>query len=331
MGEIVMFGEKTIYPIIFPSNYNGLGSINCYIYKNGLDYTLIDAGIQTPEFEAFFFQKLIEYNIELAQINRIILTHFHADHIGMVNGITKKYNIPLYASKMAIPRLKCEQSYLRQKIDFYNDLYAYYDVSDFSIERMAKMEKTLQNKEQVMIHCEILSLSEEQKIAGLEVVASPGHTPDSICLFDRETGWLLAGDFLLETGITNALVDHDELGQLINPITQYLHSIDKVKALPISKVFAGHQNPFGNIDVVIQNSLSKIEYKLQKILKKIAEGNNTARKLGEELYGPRFAQFFTFIISEIIGLTLLAEQRGYIKREWQDGQWYFTIMNPILN
>ena len=70
---------------------------------------------------------------------------------------------------------------------------------------------------------------------------------------------------------------------------------------------------------------------MQKILKKIAEGNNTARKLGEELYGPRFAQFFTFIISEIIGLTLLAEQRGYIKREWQDGQWYFTIMNPILN
>lgn len=326
MSKILEFGEKAVYPFIFPLNYNGLGSINCYIYKNGSDYTLIDAGIQTSEFEAFFFQKLTEYNIELTQINRIILTHFHADHIGMVNGITKKHKVPLYASEIAIPRLKCEEAYLRQKIDFYNELYAQYNVADLSKERMAKMGKTLQNKERKMIHSKILSLSDGQKIAGLEVVASPGHSPDSICLFDRETGWLLAGDFLLATGITNALVDHDKLGQLTNPITQYLHSIDKVKKLPIQFVFAGHQAPFENFKEVIENSLSKIEYKLQKTLKKIAEGNNTARKLGEELYGSKFTQFFTFTISEIVGLTILAEQRGYIKREWLDEQWHFTIV-----
>ena len=326
VGEIVKCGEKTIYPLIFRSDYNGLESINCYIYKNGLDYTLIDAGIKTPEFDSFFFQKLTEYNIELERINRIILTHFHGDHIGMVNTITKQHRVPIYASEMAIPRLKCEEAYLRQKITFYNELYAQYHVTDFSVERMEKMEKTLQNKEQTMIHSEIISLSEGQSIAGLEVVATPGHSPDSICLYDREMGWLLAGDFLLASGITNALVDHDALGQLMNPITQYLHSIDKVKKLPISEVFAGHQNPFGNMNEVMQNSLSKIEYKLHKIVKKIADGNNTARKLGEALYGLRFAQFFTFMISEIIGLTLLAEQRGFIKREWQDAQWYFTIM-----
>ena len=190
MEKILTYGEKAVYPFIFESDYNGMGSINCYLYKNGSDYTLIDAGIRTKEFEQFFFEKLNDYQLDIKQINRIILTHFHGDHIGMVSVINALHKIPIYASAIAIPRLKCEDSYLQQKLAFYYELYAQYNVTDLSTERMKKMKKTLHNKEQVMIHSDILVLEEEQKIAGLEVIAAPGHSPDSICLYDGETGWL---------------------------------------------------------------------------------------------------------------------------------------------
>lgn len=329
LDAIIKKGNKAVYPIIFPSDYSGLGSINCYVYQNGEDFTLIDAGIKNDEFEQFFFQRLKDYNIKITQITRIILTHFHNDHIGVVNPITKEYPVPVYASEIAIPRLKCEDDYLQQKLTFYYGLYEQYGVPEFAQERMAKMENTLHNKEHVMIYPPILKLEEGQEIAGLRVIAAPGHSPDSICLFDEETGWLFAGDFLLATGMTNALIDHDDSGNVTNPISQYIDSIEKTKAYNVRTVFAGHKEIYENLNEVMEKSLSKIEYKLQKAVSKISEGHHTAKQLGEAIYGARFAKYFTFIISEIIGLTLLAEQRGLIVRELRNGEWYFTVTSLI--
>lgn len=329
MDAIIKMGNKAVYPIIFMSDYNGLGSINCYVYQNGEDYTLIDAGINNEEFQQFFYQKLKEYNIKIHQITRIILTHFHNDHIGVVNQIANDSPVPVYASEIAIPRLKCEVNYLQQKLAFYYDLYEQYGVTEFARERMTKMENTLHNKEYVMLYPPILKLEDGQEIGGLRVVAAPGHSPDSICLFDEETGWLFAGDFLLATGMTNALIDHDDLGNVTNPISQYIDSIEKMKAYHVRSVFAGHKAIYENLNEVMEKSLSKIEYKLQKVVSKVSDGHHTAKQLGEAIYGARFTKYFTFTISEIIGLTFLAEQRGLIVREWRDGEWFFKVASSI--
>ena len=329
VNAIIKTGNKAVYPIIFPSDYSGLGSINCYVYQNGEDYTLIDAGIKNEEFEQFFYQKLKDYNIEINQITRIILTHFHNDHIGVVNQITNVYPTPVYASHIAIPRLKCEDDYLQQKLTFYYALYEQYGVPEFAHERMAKMENTLHNKEHVMIYPQVIKLGDGQEIGGLQVIAAPGHSPDSICLFDEEAGWLFAGDFLVANGMTSALIDHDHSGNITNPFSQYIDSIEKMNAYNVLTVFAGHKEIYENLNEVMEKSLSKIEYKLQKVISKISEGHHTAKQLGEAIYGDRFAKYFTFIISEIIGLTLLGEQRGLIVRELRNGEWYFTIKSLI--
>lgn len=329
MDTIIKTGNKAVYPIIFTSDYNGLGSINCYVYQNGEEYILIDAGINSEEFKQFFYQKLKEYNIEINQITCIILTHFHNDHIGVVNEITNEYPIPVYASEIAIPRLKCEDAYLQQKLAFYYELYEQYGVTEFARERMEKMENTLRNKEQLMIYPPIRKLEDGQKIEGLCVVAAPGHYSDSICLIDEETGWLFAGDFLLANGMTSALIDHDHSGNVTNPITQYIESIEKIKVYNVRNVYAGHKEIYENLSEVMEKSLSKIEYKLKKVVTKIGEGHQTANQLGEAVYGARFSKYFTFMISEIIGLTLLAEQRGLVERELRDGQWYFTVASFI--
>lgn len=324
MTDRIAFHNKVIYPIIMPSDYGGMGSINCYIYQQGDDLTLIDAGIGTEEFAQFFWEKLAEYGIDAAHINRIVLTHFHSDHIGMVNTLVERYRMPVYASKMAIPRLKCEDAYLQQKLTFYGDVYKQYGVTDLAAGRMARLEKTLQNKEHLMLNMEILPLVEGETIANLQVIAAPGHSPDSICLYDAETGWLLAGDFLLANGVTSALVDHDEEGKLVSSIGQYVNSIHKLQPYPIQTVFAGHGALFDNAHEVMENSLKKFDYKLQKLLAKIEDGCNTASSIGEAMYGPRFAKLFVFFISDIIGLTLLAEERGFIVREWLNDEWHFS-------
>lgn len=318
---IVSNQQKKVYPIIFPSQYSGMGSINCYIFQNGEDFTLIDAGIDTPDFQQFFLSKLKQYNVHPNQINRIVLTHFHADHTGMVNALTANHPIPVYASTLAIPRLKFEESYLQQKISFYDESYEQFGVLQFANERMEKLRKTLKNRKKLRIHTEIFPLKEE--IAGLQILKTPGHSPDSISLYDHETGWLFAGDFIIETGMTSALLEHDEEGEMVLSLQQYEQSFEQLEHLPVSNVFAGHKNVFQNLDEVIQNSKSKINYKLAKVMKKIEEGHTTAISLGQALYGPRFETHFTFTISEVIGYTELARKRGFIERVWKEKQWHF--------
>jgi len=263
---IVTYKNKKVYPIIFPSQYSGMGSINCYILQNGEDYTLLDAGIDTPDFQQFFMTKLSQFKIEPKQINRMVLTHFHADHTGMVNVLTANHHIPVYASRLAIDRLKFDINYLQQKMKFYEETYEQYGVLHFANERMEKLRETLQNRKQLQIRSEIFPLKEE--IAGLQILKTPGHSPDSISLYDDETGWLFAGDFIIETGMTSALLEHDEQGEMVLSLQQYIESFDIVQQLRNKQVFAGHKNMFQNVEEVIQNCKRKIDYKLAKVIKK---------------------------------------------------------------
>lgn len=320
-------GNKAVYPICMPSNYGGLGSLNCYIYACGDDFTLIDAGLDTKEYRAFFEMKLVEYGIDAGQITRIVLTHFHEDHIGLVSELVARYGMPVYASERAIPRLSCDEDYLRQKLAFYEKVYADYGVATVAKTRLQKMAHTLQQHEHLGLRMPIRLLVAGEQIAGLHSIATPGHSPDSISLYDTDTGWLFTGDFLLASGTASALLDHDDCGEILPSIAHYSEALHVVRQLNSHVAFPGHGEMFEQVEKVIENSLAKFEYKLQKVVTKIAEGHETAKSLGEAIYGPRFAKFFVFTISDIVGLTLLAEQRGLITRTLENGEWVFRNKN----
>ena len=72
---------------------------------------------------------------------------------------------------------------------------------------------------------------------------TPGHTDDHLCLFDEETGVLLAGDQVLPTitpHVSGVLPD-DSLGR-------YVESLDGLAALPeVTLVLPAHGHPFADL------------------------------------------------------------------------------------
>lgn len=121
-------------------------NINCYLYESQNRLTLIDGGLDSAEYEMFFHQKLAEYGLNLMDIDQIILTHHHIDHIGMVNKIIEKKPIPVIAHFTAIERLTLTEQYQHSKIQFFEELYAYYGCEDLLKTRIEKMYKTLHNE-----------------------------------------------------------------------------------------------------------------------------------------------------------------------------------------
>lgn len=80
--------------------------------------------------------------------------------------------------------------------------------------------------------------NEDDVLPGFKTISTPGHTPDSVSFFDRESGILITGDFLLV--INNKLL----FNTYVSDKKDQEDSITRIKAMEgIKCVYPGHGNP----------------------------------------------------------------------------------------
>ena len=69
---------------------------NCYYLQTASgDAMLIDSGVGIRTIK----KSLHDFGISLSSVNRILITHDHADHIKSVGVVSSEYNIPVYATR----------------------------------------------------------------------------------------------------------------------------------------------------------------------------------------------------------------------------------------
>jgi len=115
--------ERTVYPVILPTTDYNLKSYNFYLYKNADSLTLIDAGMDTENCWEFFNHTLNENGFSVKDLSQIILTHNHFDHSGLVNRLCSIKELPVFAHRESIHRLKRDTDYFAMRVDFFDQLY----------------------------------------------------------------------------------------------------------------------------------------------------------------------------------------------------------------
>ncbi len=68
---------------------------NSFLVQSNNSNILIDAGVSSKK----IVDALTSLNISMDQVNAILVTHEHIDHIKSLATISKKYNIPVYANQ----------------------------------------------------------------------------------------------------------------------------------------------------------------------------------------------------------------------------------------
>jgi glyoxylase-like metal-dependent hydrolase (beta-lactamase superfamily II) len=124
----------------------------------------------------------------------------------------------------------------------------------------------------------------------LEVVPTPGHSPDHVCLFERERGWLFTGDLFLAERLRYLREDED-LDALID-------SLGRVCALPATRVFCAHRGPVRDGRAALERKRDRLSALRARVRELLAEGLSerevTRRAVGREGFltwysGGRFA------------------------------------------
>lgn len=201
---------------------------NCYLITDPY-LTLIDTGLphNTKKILRYITHELRRQPSELTTI---ILTHSHYDHIGnaeqlrTITGakIAAHPEDALYIERKKQPPLPSGGIGIIFKL-----LSPMIKVQPFNVD---------------------ISLKENEEIAGLTTLYSPGHTLGSICLYDPKRKVLFTGDTLR---CSNGTIEGPSKRFSIDMVSAH-NSIQKLKTLDFDIMLSGHGTP------ITENASAKV-------------------------------------------------------------------------
>lgn len=288
-----------IYQITLPTPY-AVGDVHSYIIKNDM-ITLIDAGVHTEEAWEAFNQQLKTLNLQPKDIDQIVLTHHHPDHIGLVGRLDHVDKI--YGHTLVHKWLTRDEEYLEQYLSFFNDLYAKWGVP----EQFQDIERALKYTLKFSTQGALTNvLKEGDSIPGMDgfvVMEAPGHAESHISLYHKDSNEFIAGDFLLKHISSNPLLEPptQKGEERSKPLLRYRDSMKRVLDYSFSKIYPGHGEIFSNHQKLITDRLVKQEKRAYKVLDYIRETPSTPFEVCQYLFPKHYQTQFGLTMSETVG------------------------------
>jgi len=223
--------QITVLPSILP--------VNCFIYEEEKELTLIDAGLPMSE------KPILNAINQIGKpLTKIVLTHAHDDHIGALDSIKTLYpEAKLYISERDSRLLKGDTTL---------------DQTEPPFKIKGGVPKNLKSIPDLLV-------KEGDEIGSLTVIETKGHTPGSISLYCSKNKLMIVGD-LMQT-VTNLTLASEFKWRFPFPHLAtwnkefILQSAKKIMNYDIEYLFVGHGK-------YVQNPKEKIRKEIEKNEKK---------------------------------------------------------------
>jgi glyoxylase-like metal-dependent hydrolase (beta-lactamase superfamily II) len=288
------------------------GTVNTYLVI-GNSLSLIDTG--NPGQESFKQLKSALHNLgyDVKDIDQIILTHIHVDHIGGVTRLQAEADIPIFVHELAYPSIFGGIQEFQRTESFYIDfLKKSGAVSIQDILQQSYHEKYWQN-------VTFLKDGDVVPLGGtnFNVFHVPGHSQTDIILWNSETGDAFMGDHLLKPFSVNAFVEPPVPCNIERPkpLLQYRNSLERVSRLPLKTIYPGHGEIYHDHLSLIITRMEEQERRCDQILCILSEREKSIMEISQEMY-PRLKGFSIFLgLSQIQGHLDLLESRNQVFAE----------------
>lgn len=316
--------HRLTVPTPFP-----VGPVNLYLLAEP-EPVLVDAGPAMPGSLALVEKLLAEAGTGMARLRKILLTHFHQDHVGLAAELAERSGATIFASP-------CERSHLggdARSTDFYRRMLEEAGTPAETLRLMTDQFRTIRSVGRPVVQFQSLEGLEEVRCgpATFRTLRTPGHTPGSTSLWEPERRILLAADTVIKHITPNPFLsldeddarDHDRQECLsyrrFPSLRAYFESLDRIRALNPAIIHCGHGEPVENFPEHHQGLLAFHRKRLEAIRGCLRRGVQTVYEVAVCLFPEVAGRNNPFLaISEVYAHLDLMEEKGEVSREMRHG------------
>ena len=231
--------------IPLPDDFSGK-AVNCF-FLEGRPKTLIDAGVHNEAAKEALAVglNLIGHGVE--EIEQLVLTHAHIDHIGLANWIVRQSGCRVYGSADSLSAIRDFPRVWSERLQLYSraavaagtpdDIREEFETSFRQRQRLGPPPLDLSGLAHLLAPGRALRAGDRS----WKVHHFPGHAPDHLVLHDRKSEVAISGDLLLRGTPTLPMLEgRDAAGKRPQTMADLIESLRAFSRLEIRHAHVGH-------------------------------------------------------------------------------------------
>jgi glyoxylase-like metal-dependent hydrolase (beta-lactamase superfamily II) len=319
--------EAGIHRLAIPTPF-AVGRVNVYLIEDD-PLTLIDAGPNSGTSFDVLQRGVAELGHRLEDIELVILTHQHIDHLGLVSLVARYADADVAALDVAVPFVENYSSEAQADDDFAYDMMLRHGIPPDVASALRSVSRAFRAWGARAEVTRVLSDGDEMRFRDrvLHVQHRPGHSPSDTVFHDRDRKLLIAGDHLLPHISSNPLMTRplDGSGERPQSLVVYMDSMRATRAMDLDLVLPGHGDPITNHRVLIDERFSMHERRAAKLERLIGERPRSAHELAQALWGNIAVTQAFLTLSEVLGHVDVLLNAGKVREVERDGVSVFAV------
>lgn len=300
-----------------------LKHVNLWVLEDDGGFAIVDTGLDIPPCRESW-EELLAGPLAGARVTRIIVTHFHPDHIGLAGWLAERFGVALWMSRE-------EWLFARMLTADMRDAppagaIACWRAAGWSEERIGdEAAKGWGRFASVVspVPVSFIRLAEGDSVRigsrTWQVITGNGHSPEHVCLIDEAGDVMIAGDQVLPKITSNVSLSLSEPEG--DPLGDWLASIARLRSLPDSPlVLPSHGDPFTGLHARLDALDRGHRERLDALHEHLAEPRRAVDCFGI-LFGRK-------VDDSIIGLAT-GEAMAHLRRLEIEGRAVRTVLDGV--
>ena len=311
-------------PIAIPLPLPSIGSVNAWLLP-GDPVTLIDTGARDESSLSALEQGLQREGLRVEDIELLLATHHHLDHVGLVATIQRRSGASVAMLERVADYAARYSAEIEEDRRFARALMTHHGAPDQVIADTEELWSYIRATTESFQADVRLADGDRVRAGGrsLRVIARPGHSTTDTLLVDDRDGIAFVGDHLLARISSNTEIcppDRAPDGRARSRL-RYLENLERTQAMPLTRLLTGHGDPVTDHRRLVTARLRDHRRRCERILAILGDGPRTAFEIAGGLWPHRTVlEQPLLVVWEVVGnLELLLDARAVAERVGEEG------------
>jgi len=283
-----------LHQLVLPTPWP-VGPVQIYLI-DGDPLTLVDTGVKSPDSRAALEAGLEALGRSIDEVRRVLLTHYHGDHLGQVASIRRAgADLELYAHADEVSMIEGFSPERNERLVEHAELFSEYGVDDETLRAQAAVLRARIDDSPIL--CEPARVDRVLRDGDtipfkrfeLRVHHVPGHTAGHVVYEEPESGTLLTGDHVMGNAVPSTSTYYTSaLPEPRDPVRRrprlrglplYLDSLRRLRRLDAKTILPAHGGVLSRPSRAIDDALLFYDVRVQRI----ERGLRTLAAMGQDV------------------------------------------------